>query len=99
MLETNKVVPTNKYINDRSTRTRCETCSKFYFVEILFINERNLDSSYPKNDRDIKRSKSENKYMFKVNSRNTRKRCDMFKVNSNSSRAMTSFCSGAGRTS
>ena len=35
--------------------------------------------------------------MFKVNSRNTRRKCDMFKVNNNDSRAMTSFCYGVDR--
>ena len=35
--------------------------------------------------------------MFKVNSRNTRRRCDMFKFNNNDSRAMTSFCFGVDR--
>ena len=30
-----------------------------------------------------------------VQSRNTRRKCDMFKVNNNGSRAMMSFCSGA----
>ena len=32
--------------------------------------------------------------MFKVNNRNTRRRCDMFKVNNNNSRVMTLSCSG-----
>ena len=32
--------------------------------------------------------------MFKVNSRNTRRRKDMFKVNNHDNRAMTSFCYG-----
>ena len=35
--------------------------------------------------------------MFKVNIRNTRKRCDMFKVTNNDSRAMTSFSSSIDR--
>ena len=46
---------------------------------------------------DIKRSNPENKYMFKVNSRNTRTRCHIFKVNNNHSRAMISFYSGIDR--
>ena len=39
------------------------------------------------------RSNPENKYIFKVNNINIRRRCDMFKINDNDSRTMTSFCS------
>ena len=44
-----------------------------------------------------KKSNTDFKYTFKVNRRNTRRKCDMFKVNNNNSRAMTSFCSGVDR--
>ena len=49
------------------------------------------------NDWNIKRSNPENKYMFKVNSRNSRTRCYILKVNTNGSRAMISFCTGVDR--
>ena len=48
---------------------------------------------YLKTISNIKRSNPENKYMLKVNTRNTRRKCDMFKVNNNDSRTMTPFCS------
>ena len=35
--------------------------------------------------------------MFKVKSRNTRRRCDMFKVNNSDSSLMASFYSGVDR--
>ena len=37
--------------------------------------------------------------MFKVNSRNTKRRCDMFRVNKNDGSAITSFCSGVDKVS
>ena len=45
----------------------------------------------------IKRSDQENKYISKVNSRNTRTRCHMFKIHNSDSRAMISFCSVVNR--
>ena len=45
----------------------------------------------------IKKSNPDNKYMFKVNSRNTRTRCHIFKVSRDNSRVMVSFYSGEDR--
>ena len=43
---------------------------------------------------EILKDQTQNKYMFKVNSRNIERKCDLFKDNNIDNRVIASFCSG-----